>query len=71
VSDSVYLTSAGDTLDFVCWKHYRQQSGALEAVLLANHGIADLGPVLPISTRIVLPELPAVATEAAPLRLWD
>lgn len=66
-----YQTSQGDTLDFICWKFYRQQSGAVEAVLQANPGLADLGPVLPANTRITLPDLPKPATEKQPIRLWD
>ena len=67
---TTYRTSQGDTLDFVCWKFYRQQSGAVEAVLLANPGLADLGPVLPSNTLITLPDLPKPASEVQPIRLW-
>jgi phage tail protein X len=68
---TTYKTSQGDTLDFICWKFYRQQSGAVEAVLLANPGLADAGPVLPANTTITLPDLPKPATEKQPIRLWD
>jgi phage tail protein X len=71
MSDTTYLTSQGDTLDFVCWKFYGQQSGAVEAVLAANAGLADLGPVLPINTRITLPALTQPAQEVQPIRLWS
>ena len=67
---TTYLSSQGDTLDYVCWRFYSQQSGAVEAVLLANPGLADLGPVLPINTRITLPDLAKPATELQPIRLW-
>lgn len=67
---TTYKTSQGDTLDFVCWKHYGQQSGAVEAVLLANPGLSDLGPVLPVNTEITLPELAKPASELQPIRLW-
>ena len=70
-TDTTYLTSQGDTLDFVCWKFYGQQSGAVESVLAANAGLADLGPVLPINTRIILPELTKPAQEVQPIRLWS
>lgn len=65
-----YKTSQGDTLDYVCWQHYGQQSGAVEAVLLANPGLADIGPVLPVNTEITLPELSKPASEKQPIRLW-
>ena len=65
-----YKTAQGDTLDYVCWKFYGQQSGAVEAVLLANPGLADLGPVLPANTAVLLPDLPKPASEVQPIRLW-
>lgn len=68
---AIYKTSQGDTLDYICWKHYGQQSGAVEAVLLANPGLADLGPVLPINTQITLPVLAQPARQAQPIRLWS
>lgn len=67
---TVYRTSQGDTLDYICWKYYRQQSGAVERVLDANPGLSDLGPVLPINTTITLPDLPKPASEVQPIRLW-
>ena len=68
---NTYLTSDGDTVDYICWKYYGQQSGAVELVLEANPGLADLGVVLPANTPVNLPELPDPAAEAQPLRLWD
>lgn len=68
---ATYNTSEGDTLDMICWKHYGQQSGAVEAVLEANRGLADLGPVLPINTSIILPDLTAPASKEQPIRLWS
>ena len=67
----IYKTAQGDTLDFICWKFYQQQSGAVEAVLLANPGLADLGTVIPENTEIVLPDLPKPASEVQPIRLWS
>jgi phage tail protein X len=65
-------TSQGDTLDYICWKFYDgQQSGAVELVLEANPGLSDLGPVLPVDTEILLPDLPSQASEQQPVRLWD
>ena len=67
---SEYLTGEGDTVDFICWKFYGQQSGAVELVLEANRDLADRGPLLPAGLRLVLPDLPRPATEVQPLRLW-
>lgn len=68
---AVYRASQGDTVDIICWRFYGQQSGAVEAVLVANPGLAALGPVLPVNTEIVLPDLPNPAAEAQTIRLWD
>ena len=65
-----YRTRQGDTLDYICWRQYGQQSGAVEAVLLANPGLADVGAVIPLDTVVVLPDLPKPASEVQPIRLW-
>ena len=67
---ATYRAEQGDTLDFICWKFYGQQSGAVELVLDANPGLASLGPVLPVNTTITLPDIPKPATEVQPIRLW-
>lgn len=67
-----YMTSEGDTLDFICWKFYDgQQSGAVEAVLAANQSLSKYGPELPANLMIVLPDLPKPTREQQPVRLWD
>ena len=68
---ATYRTSQGDTVDIICWRFYGQQSGAVEAVLAANPGLAAQGPVLPVNVEMVLPDLPNPASEAQPIRLWD
>lgn len=68
---TTYLTSQGDTLDYICWKFYGQQSGAIEAVLEANPGLADLGTNIPQNTEITLPVLADPASEVQPIRLWS
>lgn len=65
-----YRTQEGDMLDALCWLHYGRQSGAVEAVLDVNPGLADQGPVYPAGVLIALPDLP-VPAPAAPVRLWD
>jgi len=65
-----YITSQGDVLDAVCFAHYGRED-ALEAVLDANPGLADRGPILPAGVTINLPDLPATATTSQRIRLWD
>lgn len=64
------IARQGDTLDRLVWERYGQRAGALEATLVVNPGIADVGAVLPVGTRIALPDL-APAPTATPVRLWD
>ncbi|MFB9149513.1 tail protein X [Roseovarius ramblicola] len=65
-----YRSRDGDVVDRVVWQHYgRQNDGLVEAVLEANPGLADLGPVLPAGIRIALPDIPE-PEGAASVRLW-
>ncbi len=64
-----YRTSDGDELDWICWRHYGRTAGAVEAVLEANPGLADRGPVLPAGIEIELPDLPEPERQTLP-RLW-
>lgn len=65
-----YRTKAGDMLDAICHKQYDGRPGATEAVLEANTGLADYGPILPSSLIINLPELPLLAPSTT-IKLWD
>lgn len=66
-----YRTREGDTLDWICWKRYGRTTGrVVEAVLAANPGLADRGPVLPAGIDITLPVL-QLAQQTRGIRLWD
>lgn len=65
-----YRTRDGDMLDWICSKHYGRTAGAVEAVLEANAGLADLGPVYVAGVLIELPDLAVTQTETT-VRLWD
>ena len=43
----------------------------MEAVLEANPGLADQGPVLPASTEVTLPDLPRPLENIETVKLWD
>ncbi len=63
-------TQQNETLDALIWRHYGYTRGMTEQVLMVNHGLADLGPILPHGILVELPELtPAVTTKT--LRLWE
>lgn len=61
----------GDTVDAICWRHYGRTDGTVEAVLEANAGLADYGPMLPIGTAVYLPDLDTVPSTAPLLQLFD
>lgn len=61
----------GDTLDALCWRHYGRTAGVTEAVIEANPGIADNGPVLPQGHLVQLPEQPVAAPTRQQVNLWD
>lgn len=64
-------TQQNDTVDVLCWRHYGRTAGVVEAVLDANPGLADKGPVLPSGLLVTLPELQAAAPERQMVNLWD
>ena len=66
-----YRIRDGDSLDAVCWRHYGRQAGAVEAVLEANPGLSEVGPILPAGLVIGLPELPSTSPEIETVSLWD
>lgn len=64
------IAQQGDTLDAVCYRHYGRTAGVVEAVLLANPGLADKGAILPHGTAIMLPVM-ATAPVTETVQLWD
>lgn len=65
-------SSQGDMLDELLWRARGLGPDALDTVLTANPGLADVGPVLPLGTTIVIP---AIAKPTVPVRelvqLWS
>ncbi len=66
-----YRTKDGDMLDAIAWKHYGPRPGAVEALLEANPGLADQGPLLSPGQIVALPPLPDAVQEIQTVRLWD
>ena len=60
-----------DTVDALCWRFYGRTAGVTEAVLEANPGLADHGPILPQGLVVNMPESQASAPQRQMVQLWD
>lgn len=69
---TTYKTRDGDMLDDICWRHYGADNckAGLEAAMMSNPGLAELGPVLPAGVSIILPEVVQSIAPSA-WQLWD
>ena len=68
---TTYRSVDGDVVDAVCRRFYGREAGAVEAVLEANPGLAELGPTLPAGIEIHLPDLPRPLETIPTVKLWD
>ena len=68
------VTVEGDvlTVSLIVWRRFkRPMPGLVEAVLDANPGLADLGPILPLGTVFEMPVPVARENQVLdPIRLW-
>ena len=64
-----YRTKDGDLLDSICFKYYGRES-AVAAVLEANPGLADKGPVFEAGIEFDLPELVTPEKDQG-ISLWN
>lgn len=65
------IANQGDTVDAICWRYYGRTAGVTEAVLDANPGLAELGPVIPHGTAVTLPDAAPQAEQRQVVNLWD
>ncbi len=66
-----YITTGGEMIDQIAWRHYGHQLGATEAVLAANPRLAEHPEFLPPGLLIELPTLAAQRATIAPVKLYD
>lgn len=69
----IYITRQGDMIDAIAYRTYgTEHAGTTEAILAANPGLGDRGPVLPANVEIMLPDIPAPRTKhIATVDLWS
>lgn len=63
-------THQDDTVDSLCWRHYGATQSVVEAVLQANPGLAELGPVLPQGMQVRMPVITTPRVQPV-IQLWD
>ncbi len=67
-----YLTKQGDMVDAIAYAKYGYTAGSTEAVLAANPGLADMGPVLAANVTINLPTIAPPGPATIPtVDLWS
>jgi phage tail protein X len=62
----IKVAGAGITVAKLLWRHGGRRgntSARLAETLELNPGLAALGPVLPLGTRVTLPDLPPASTQ--------
>lgn len=70
-SPMTVLAQAGETLDQLVWRAIGMAAPAVEAVLAANPGLADLGPFLPRATPVIIPVGSDAPAPSRLVQLWD
>lgn len=60
----------GDTIDSLCWRYYGRTEGMVEQVMDANQNLSYQDLVLPLGTRVELPDN-AVTNTTSMIQLWD
>lgn len=66
-----YTTVQGEMVDAICRKVYGDESGYVEGLLSANPGLSDNAYVLPLGTKIILPDIDRADEVPAVISLWD
>lgn len=60
----------GQTLDMIAAREYDNPSSGVTALLQANPHLRRVGPILPIGSLVLIPELSSAPVEGQ-IRLWS
>ncbi|MCF1502893.1 tail protein X [Afifella sp. H1R] len=59
MAETITIRGEGISVDLLLWRRYGVPGRALvETTLTLNPGLADAGAVLPLGSKVILPELP-------------
>ncbi|WP_234186401.1 tail protein X [Shinella sp. NM-101] len=67
---TTYITKQGETIDLACYRHYGRTADVTELVLAANPALAASDAVLPMGTRILMPDAPPSPAARPLVSLW-
>jgi len=59
-----------DTVDMLCQRYYGYTGGVTEQVLMLNPGLCRHGAILPMGTRVNLPDQPVPQVQKR-IQLWQ
>ena len=65
------IAQQGDTVDALCQRHLGSTATVTEQVLEMNAGLAALGPVLPMGTKVQLPDQAPAKENNTLIQLWS
>lgn len=65
------MARQGETLDALIWRAAGLKATDIARVLEINPGLADLGPVLPVGTKVRLPTTTSQPQTRPLVQLWD
>lgn len=71
----ILVAKQGDKLDLLIWREMGLGASEIGRVLRANPSLADLGPILPVGTKVTVPATKTTkqnTTRTRPqIQLWD
>lgn len=71
-TETLEVKTEGMTLDLLLWRRFRAQAAGLDTqVLDLNPGLARLGPVLPLGTKVIVPIPTTTPSAAKVVQLWE
>lgn len=72
MANQLIYAQQNDNLDAIAYRHFANQSGALEKLLALNPTLASQ-PILAIGTPVLLPSAQDIAptTDKTLIQLWD
>lgn len=66
----IVYAKVDDTVDAICWRHYKKTAGVVELVYEANPHLSKQGMFLEEGTAITLPELKSEPQVSKGVKLW-